>query len=75
MQPPFPGMDTYLESSYYWSGLHIELIYNIVSDLQPQLVPRYVARPEQRVLLSPVEDAGRLAVAARPLPAEVTLPE
>jgi hypothetical protein len=65
MQRPFPGMDPYLESAYYWSGVHIELIYNIVSDLQPQLVPRYVARPEQRVLLAPIDEELRPDVLVR----------
>src|SRR5262249_44772589 len=56
MPSPFPGMDPYLEARRLWRSVHLGLIYNIAADLQPQLVPRYVARPEERVLLAPLDE-------------------
>jgi Protein of unknown function (DUF4058) len=56
MPSPFPGMDPYLEARRLWRGLHLQLICNIAADLQPQLVPRYVARLEERVLLAPLDE-------------------
>ena len=56
MPSSFPGMDPYLEDHRRWQSLHFEIIYNIVQDLQPQLVPRYLATPEQRVLLAPLDN-------------------
>jgi hypothetical protein len=84
-------MDPYLEAGNLWSGLHLQLINGIVEDLQPQLVPRYVARPQQRVVLGALEDpigpdvlveerepapwAGGTLVAARPAADEIAVPE
>src|SRR5262249_56611335 len=56
MPSPFPGMDPYLEARRLWRGLHLQLINYTVEDLQPQLLPRYVARPEERVLLAPLDE-------------------
>ncbi|MFN3649578.1 MAG: DUF4058 family protein [Armatimonadota bacterium] len=89
MLGPFPGMDPYLEAPDLWRGLHLQLIAAVVTDLQPQLVPRYVARAEERVLLEPlareiwpdikVRERGgaerATAVAARPSLEEVAVPE
>jgi hypothetical protein len=49
MPTPFPGMDPYLEHPLLWPGVHNTLVSCILRHLQPQLVPRYVARIEQRV--------------------------
>jgi hypothetical protein len=90
MPGPFPGMDPYLEAPNRWRGLDLQLINNIVEDLQPQLVPRYVARPEERVLLGPLHEAiepdasvhetekgsgGGVHVVTRVSAPEVTIPE
>lgn len=56
MPGPFPGMDPYLEASNLWHGIHLQLINNIVADLQPQLIPRYIARPEECVFLEPLNE-------------------
>jgi len=50
---PFPGMDPYLESPSLWRTLHTHLVVEICKDLQPQLVPAYVASAEERVVLGP----------------------
>lgn len=55
MPGPFPGMDPYLEARDVWRGLHTQLIVEAARDLQPQLVPRYVARPEERVIVAPLD--------------------
>ena len=51
MRTPFPGMDPYLEHPALWEGFHTCLIVEIMRQLQPLLVPRYVATVEQRVFL------------------------
>ncbi len=55
MPSPFTGMDPYLENPVMWSSVHHNLIHEIQADLQPQLLPRYVAAVEERVYLEPVE--------------------
>ncbi|MCI0462872.1 MAG: DUF4058 family protein [Gemmataceae bacterium] len=51
MKTPFPGMDPYLEHPALWEGVHSRLIHCIANQLQPHLVPRYVASIEERVYL------------------------
>lgn len=51
MNSPFPGMDPYLEHPALWPGLHNRLIITIANQLQPHLLPRYVASVEQRVFV------------------------
>ncbi len=50
MPSPFPGMDPYLEGSY-WSPLHHSLAEEILRQLAPRLRPRYVALPEERFVV------------------------
>jgi hypothetical protein len=56
MRGPFPGMDPYLEAPDVWPALHSTLVTCITADLQPQLVPRYLARPGVRVTLGPLDE-------------------
>jgi hypothetical protein len=48
-------MDPYLEDSDFWHSLHTHLVIEICKDLQPQLVPGFVASAEERVVLGPLE--------------------
>jgi hypothetical protein len=57
MLSPFPGLNPYLEARTLWRGFHTQLIVEIARDLQPQLVPRYVARTEERVVLAPLDQS------------------
>lgn len=50
MPSPFPGMDPYLEGSY-WSPVHHSLAEEILRQLAPRLRPRYVALPEERFVV------------------------
>jgi Protein of unknown function (DUF4058) len=59
MNTPFPGMDPYLEHPALWPGLHNRLIITIANQLQPHLLPRYIASIEQRVF---VEGPNREAI-------------
>lgn len=43
MPSPFPGMDPYLEAAELWEDVHANLATELRAQLQPQLVPRYVA--------------------------------
>src|SRR5438067_1357388 len=51
MRMPFPGMDPYLEHPALWPGVHNGLIAALLAQLQPLLMPRYVAAIEQRVYI------------------------
>lgn len=51
MDAPFPGMDPYLEHPALWPGLHNRLIITMANQLQPHLLPRYIASIEQRVFV------------------------
>jgi hypothetical protein len=89
MPSPFPGMDPYLETGQLWRTLHTHLVVEICKDLQPQIVPRYVARSEERVVLGPREQAyeadvsvrehrggtGGVATASRPAETALAVPE
>lgn len=58
MPSPFPGMDPYLEGSR-WSGVHGQLIAEMVRLLSPALRPRYVAIMNERVVVElPPESAA-----------------
>ncbi len=50
MPSPFPGMDPYLEGSF-WSPVHHSLAEEILRQLAPRLRPRYVALPEERFVV------------------------
>ena len=65
MTRPFPGMDPYLEAPDLWAGVHLDLLFAITEDLQPQLIPRYVATKEQRVVLYPLGEEFRTDVLVR----------
>lgn len=43
MEPPFPGMDPYLEAPSLWPDVHTSLIYAIREQIQRRLGPRYKA--------------------------------
>lgn len=58
-------MDPYLEAADLWPGVHLDLLFAITEDLQPQIVPRYVATKEQRVVLYPLEEEFRTDVHLR----------
>ena len=51
MNTPFPGMDPYLEHPALWPGLHNRLIVTLANQLQPHLLPRYIASIEERVFV------------------------
>lgn len=52
MPSPFPGMDPYLENSYYWQGFHNRLIARVADDLAPRLRPHYFVATEVRVYVA-----------------------
>lgn len=43
MEPPFPGMDPYLEAPHIWPDVHSRLAFAICDQIQPLLSPRYAA--------------------------------
>ncbi len=43
MEPPFPGMDPYLEAPSLWPDVHHQLITTIRDQIQAQLLPGYRA--------------------------------
>lgn len=43
MPSPFPGVDPYLEAPHLWEDVHSRLANDISAQLQPQLVPHYIA--------------------------------
>ncbi|MBI4673941.1 MAG: DUF4058 family protein [Chloroflexi bacterium] len=53
MANPFPGMNPYLEDPNEWGDVHTSLMTYIRDALQPHLVPKYVARLNERVYTSP----------------------
>src|SRR5438105_1679037 len=50
MPSPFPGMDPYLEDGQ-WLGVHTALSVEIARQLSSRLSPRYVARPNERLVV------------------------
>jgi hypothetical protein len=59
MPSPFPGMDPYLEDPTHWANVHHALISACRELLNEVLRPKYVARVEERVYLSPEDDPAR----------------
>src|SRR4051812_35767699 len=58
MPSPFPGMDPYLEGPE-WTSVHSELSVEIARQLAPRLQPRYVARTNERFVITiPDADEG-----------------
>ena len=63
MQPPFPGMDPYLEAPDLWPDVHASLAFAMRDQLQPHLSPRYTAALIPYVAFEAIEIApARLAV-------------
>jgi hypothetical protein len=56
MPSPFPGMDSYLEGSL-WMSVHSQLASAFVRQLNPQLLPRYIALSERRHVMEMPEDS------------------
>jgi hypothetical protein len=55
-------MDPYLEGPRLWRDVHTRMISEIQEALNLQLGDRYVARIEERVYISDVEDPGRRVI-------------
>lgn len=78
MHYPFPGMDPYLEHRALWPGVHNRLIVALANQIQPRLLPRYLASIEQRVFVEGPDREiipGAVAVADAPVVLEVTTVE
>jgi len=59
MQPPFPGMDPFLEEPGAWPGVHSRLI-NTISDILADLVsPHFFVAIEERVYITAPDDPTR----------------
>jgi hypothetical protein len=71
MNFPFPGMDTYLEHRTLWPGVHNRLIVALANQIQPRLLPRYIASIEQRVFVEqpPREVIPDIHIRRQPTPA------
>ncbi|NOK63312.1 MAG: DUF4058 family protein [Chloroflexi bacterium AL-W] len=54
MEPPFPGMDPYLESTEYWPSFHHHLAEELMTMLNEQLDPKYFADVEVRAVIDNV---------------------
>ena len=61
MPSPFPGMDPYLEGPQ-WTGVPTELSVEIARQLSPRLQPRYVARTNERFIVTTPEIENGVAV-------------
>ncbi len=59
MPSPFPGMDPYLEGSL-WMSVHAQIASVFVRQLNPQLLPRYVALPTRRFVKERPDGEGIL---------------
>src|SRR5207245_11546994 len=57
MPSPFPGMDPYLEGTY-WMTFHTQMIAEIARQLAPRLRPRYLALTSERFVLDYPEDVA-----------------
>lgn len=57
MPSPFPGMDPYLEDPAHWRGVHAALIVGCYEALNAVLPDGFIARIEERVYLSAVEQS------------------
>lgn len=56
MANPFPGMDPYLEDSF-WQSVHANLASEITRYLAPRVRPKYAVVTTERVVLSGWEDS------------------
>ncbi|NOK58591.1 MAG: DUF4058 family protein [Chloroflexi bacterium AL-W] len=57
MPSPFPGMDPYLEGSL-WTTFHFAFGAELVRQLAPQLRPRYLALPVERLVFDETNDVA-----------------
>lgn len=63
MEPPFPGMDPYLEAPSLWPDAHHRLITTLCDQVQAQLGPQYTAIITPYVAFESIDIAPvRLAV-------------
>jgi hypothetical protein len=63
VQPPFPGMDPYLEQPSLWPDVHASIISAIRDQIQSRIVPRYVAVITPYIAFESIEIAPvRLAI-------------
>ena len=51
MPNPFPGMDPYLEGPV-WTTVHTSLVNEIARQLAPKLRPKYLALPQERIIVT-----------------------
>ena len=63
MPSPFPGMDPYLEGSL-WTGVHAGLSMEIVRQLSPRLLPKYVARTNERLVTTSIDEGVAISTAS-----------
>ncbi|AFY56387.1 hypothetical protein Riv7116_3947 [Rivularia sp. PCC 7116] len=56
MSNPFPGMNPYLESPEFWSGIHGRIIVFLADVLSPQLRPKYFVAVEERIYETTPDD-------------------
>ncbi len=73
MPSPFPGMDPYLEGSF-WSPVHHSLAEEILRQLSPRLRPRYVALPEERFVVEIQETRSDIYPDGGVTPSEIAEP-
>jgi hypothetical protein len=59
MPSPFPGMDPYLEGSL-WMSVHAQLASIFVCQLNPQILPRYIALQTRRFVRGRPDGEGLL---------------
>ena len=55
MRSPFPGMDPFLEDSFFWPQVHSRLIVALSNELGAKLRPKYYAAIETRTYLDDEE--------------------
>lgn len=53
---PFPGMDPYLEAPTIWPNVHTSLMNIFQEQLNPLLVPKYLAELETQVVIDRLDD-------------------
>ena len=58
MEPPFPGMDPYLEHSSLWPDVHHRIISAACDYLQARIAPGYIAQIAPYVALEQIEIAA-----------------
>src|SRR5258706_7062031 len=58
MTSPFPGMDPFVEKNPIFHEIHTQFLGEVQACLQPQLLPKYVARLERHLSEGSVWDAS-----------------